>query len=222
MLENSESDCAMIRSGENLIEGVPVEVVRKRVRRINIRIRSDGRVSLSVPKWWVTLKEAEAFLRSKWSWVVKTRSEVLSRPPVVRAPVSEEERKTLVSTLKELNDEWTVRLGEPGVTWKIRRMKSLWGSCHFRKRHIVYSTELAHVPRAMIEYVVVHELSHLKAHDHGPRFYALMDERLPNWKLLRRRLNKRDFGGKSPDVTQHEPPLDGSSSSSCRSSSSDS
>ena len=186
----------MIRSGENLIDRIPVEVVRKRIRRINIRVHSDGRVSLSVPKWWATLKEAESFLKSKWGWVLKTRSEVLSRPPVVRAPVTDEERKALVDTLAELNDEWAVSLGEPNVTWKIRRMKTLWGSCHFRKRHIVYSAELAHVPRPMIEYVVVHELTHLKAHNHGSQFYALMDERLPDWKTLRRKLNKRDFGEK--------------------------
>ena len=195
----------MIRSGENVIEGIPVEVVRKRIRRINIRVHSDGRVSLSVPKWWATLKEAEAFLKSKWGWVLKTRGEVLSRPPIVRAPVTDEERKALVDTLAELNDEWAVRLGEPNVTWKIRRMKTLWGSCHFRKRHIVYSAELAHVPRPMIEYVVVHELTHLKAHNHGSQFYALMDERLPDWKLLRRKLNNRDLG-ENPTAVPHPEP----------------
>ena len=210
----------MIRSGENVIEGIPVEVVRKRIRRINIRIHSDGRVSLSVPKWWyppsesesrqrcpsrgATLKEAETFLKSKWGWVLKTRSEVLSRPPVVRAPVTDEECKALMVTLKELNDEWSKRLGETNVIWKIRRMKTLWGSCHFRKRHIVYSAELAHVPRPMIEYVVVHELTHLKAHNHGSQFYALMDERLPGWKLLRRKLNKRDFGEKAFDAPHRD------------------
>ena len=190
----------MIRSGDNLIDGIPVVVVRKRIRRINIRIHSDGRVSLSVPKWWATLKDAEAFLKSKWGWVVKTRSELLSRPPIVRMPVTDEERTSLMALLKELNDVWSARLGEADVTWKIRRMKSLWGSCHFRKRCIVYSTELAHVPRPMVEYVVVHELTHLKAHDHGPRFYALMDERLPAWKTLRRKLNKRDFGEKEKTI----------------------
>lgn len=184
----------MIRSGENLIDGIPVDVERKRIRRINIRIKSDGRVALSVPKWWATLGEGEAFLRSKWSWVMKTRSEMLSRPAVVRAPVTDEERLALIALLQELNGLWTERLQEPGVTWKTRRMKTLWGSCHFRRRHIVYSTELAHYPRELVEYVVVHELTHLKAPDHGRRFYALMDERLPGWKILRRRLNRRGIG----------------------------
>ena len=185
---------------------IPVEVIRKRIRRINIRIHSDGLVTLSVPKWRVTLKEAESFLKSKWQWVEKTRGEMLSRPPVARSPVTDRECKALMGTLKELNDEWSARLGETNVTWKIRRMKTLWGSCHFRKHHIVYSMELAHVPKPMIEYVVVHELTHLKVHNHGPQFYALMDERLPNWKLLRRKLNKPDFG-ENPAAVPHPEPI---------------
>jgi len=43
---------------------------------------------------------------------------------------------------------------------------------------------------------VVHELTHLKAASHGPRFYALMDARLPGWKDLRRRLNRREFANR--------------------------
>lgn len=184
----------MIRSGENLIDGIPVDVERKRIRRINIRIKPDGRVALSVPKWWATLAEGEEFLKSKWRWVVKTRVEVLSRPTVAQTPVSDEERMALAGLLEELNQQWSARLQEPDVTWKLCRMRTLWGSCHFRSRKIVYSTELARVPREMVEYVVVHELTHLKVHDHGPAFYALMDERLPGWRLLRRRLNKRAYG----------------------------
>ena len=71
----------MVHSGENIVDGVPVEVVRKRVCRISIHVKSDGRVAVSVPKWGATLAEAEAFLRSKWRWVLKARAEALARPP---------------------------------------------------------------------------------------------------------------------------------------------
>ena len=62
----------MIRSGANLIDGVPVEVIRKRIRCINIRVKADGTVVLSIPKWWATLLQGEAFLREKWKWIAKT------------------------------------------------------------------------------------------------------------------------------------------------------
>jgi len=183
----------MIHTGENLVNGVPVDVERKRIRRINIRIKPDGRVHLSVPKWWATLREGEAFLREKWSWVVKVRGEVLSRPQIENAPLTKDDRRRLDALIAELHAVWTVRLAEPDVTWKLRKMTTLWGSCHWRNRVVTYSTELSRVPRELVEYVVVHELTHLQAHDHGPRFYALMDARLPGWKVLRRRLNKRQF-----------------------------
>ena len=183
----------MLHAGENLVEGIPVEVVRKRVRRISIRIRADGRVVLNVPKWWATLRQGEEFLRSKLQWVRKTREDVLSRPQPVDVPLTDDALAALKATLGELQDEWTTRLREAGVTWKLRKMKTLWGSCHFRKRIITYNTELAPAPRELIEYVVVHELTHLVAHDHGPNFYRHMDERLPGWRELRARLNKREF-----------------------------
>ena len=190
----------MLHTGENFIDGIPVDVTRKRIRRINLRIGSNGRVALSVPLWWATLREGEAFLREKWHWVVEARKKVLSCPRVVREPISAVERLGLETILGELNGQWMVRLGEAGVTWKIRALKSLWGSCHFRKRHVLYNLELARAPRELVEYVVVHELTHLKVHNHGPDFHRLMDERLPGWRDLRHRLNKRDFPIASPSI----------------------
>ena len=183
----------MLHNGENVVDGIGVYVERKSVRRINIRIGADGRVRMSVPARGATLLEAEAFLLKSWSWVRKARAKTLERQGTRRGPATDFERRTLAALLDDLNREWTERLGEAGVTWRVRSMKSLWGSCHWRSRRIVYSAELAGAPRRLVEYVVVHELTHLQAHDHGPRFKALMDERLPGWADLRRQLNKRDF-----------------------------
>ncbi|MCQ2389693.1 MAG: M48 family metallopeptidase [Kiritimatiellae bacterium] len=184
---------SVLRSGHNEIDGVPVEVVRKRIRRINLRVAADGAVTLSVPKWWATLRQGEAFLREKWRWVLKTRAAALARPASVRAPVTEAELDALRALLGELNDAWAASAGVEGVSWKIRKMKSLWGSCHWRDRRIVYNADLARAPRELVEYVVVHEYAHFAVHGHGPRFCAIMDERLPGWRDLRKRLNRREW-----------------------------
>ena len=81
----------MLHNGPNEVDGIPVEVIRKRIRRYNLRVDSDGTVKLSVPKWWGTLRQAECFLREKWAWVHKTRAEVLARPAATRTPVTETE-----------------------------------------------------------------------------------------------------------------------------------
>ena len=176
------------------VGGVPVEVVRKRCRRINLRVDAAGGVHLSVPIRGATLREGEAFLRAKWAWVLKARAKALSRAAVVRRPVTDEEVAALRVLLAELNGLWTARLREPDVAWEVRRVKSVWGCCHWRRRHVTYNAELARAPRELVEYVVVHELTHFAAHGHGPDFCALMDARLPGWRALRRRLNGRDFG----------------------------
>ena len=189
----------MFKTGINFIDGIPIEVTRKRIRRINLRIAPDGRVHLSVPLRWATLAEGEAFLRSKWKWVVTTRQSVLARPSASRRPIASEERAALLALLGAhgepdgLRPVWAARLCEPGVSWKLRTMKSQWGSCNWRKRLITINAELARVARDLVEYVVVHEFTHLQAHDHGPRFRALMDARLPDWRARRRRLAGRDF-----------------------------
>ena len=180
----------MFRTGRNFIDGIEIDVVRKRVRRINIRVSPDGVVHLSIPSWGCTIAEGEAFLRANWKWAVSARAKALARRASA-PPLTPEQVQAFVALLGRLHADWCARLGELGVTWKLRAMKTLWGSCHFRKRHVTYNRELSRVSEDLVEYVVVHELTHLRVPNHGPAFYALMDARLPGWRQLRRRLNGR-------------------------------
>ena len=181
-----------LTTGENIIDGIPVTVVRRRAKRIIIRVKPGGEVVVTVPLWRATLAEGAAFLASKWEWVLRTRERSLTLPvPAVREP-SPTEVAALVSLIGELHALWCVRLGEANVEWKLRRMKSRWGVCNYVKRRVTYARMLAGKSREEVEYVVVHELTHLKAHGHGSKFQSLMDARLPGWRMLRRHLN----GGK--------------------------
>lgn len=152
-----------------------------------------GKVVLSVPPHGATLHQAEDFLVSKLNWVRRTRAKVLARPPVAALPpVTEAELANLRTLLAELNAKWSALVGEPDVAWKIRAVKTVWGCCHWRDRYITYNAELARKPRELVEYVVVHEFTHFAVHNHGPDFQRLMDQRLPGWKALRKRLNARE------------------------------
>jgi hypothetical protein len=72
----------------------------------------------------------------------------------------------------------------------IRSMKSRWGSCS-KQGKITLSTELIKLPDIFIEYVIIHELCHLKHHNHGKEYYKLLSELFPDWKKIRKGL--RDF-----------------------------
>jgi len=69
----------------------------------------------------------------------------------------------------------------------IRSMKSRWGSCS-KKGIITLSTELIKLPDIFIEYVIIHELCHLKHHNHGKDYYTLLTELFPDWKRVRKDL----------------------------------
>ncbi|MBQ5531316.1 MAG: DUF45 domain-containing protein [Kiritimatiellae bacterium] len=180
----------MLVSGENIIDGVPVVTAARKAKNIIIRVKPDGTVSLTIPLRRATFAQGEAFLRSKWEWVLETRKRALSAPTPREREFSPMDVARLETMLGRLHAQWAARLGELGVSWKLRRMKTRWGVCNFAKRRITYATMLAGETEQSVEYVVVHELTHLKAHGHGPAFKSLMDSRLPDWKERRRALGK--------------------------------
>jgi predicted metal-dependent hydrolase len=71
----------------------------------------------------------------------------------------------------------------------IRNMKRRWGSCS-NKGVITLSTELIKLSDLYIEYVIAHELCHLKHHNHGSQYYKLLSEVFPEWKTVRKELRK--------------------------------
>lgn len=72
----------------------------------------------------------------------------------------------------------------------IRRVKTKWGSCSDRAKTLWFNIELAKKPKDCIEYIIVHELVHLKERNHNKNFIILMNKYLPNWQLRKKELNE--------------------------------
>jgi predicted metal-dependent hydrolase len=72
----------------------------------------------------------------------------------------------------------------------VQHMRTKWGSCNPQTGTIRLNTELAKMPRECLEYIVVHEMVHLLARNHGDRFVKLMDRYMPRWQFFRQKLNQ--------------------------------
>jgi len=99
-------------------------------------------------------------------------------------------RQQLHLAVPGLLARWQPVIGVEAREWRIRRMKTRWGSCNIRERRIWLNLELAKMAPACLEYVLVHELVHLIERYHNTRFWGLMDRFLPEWRTVRRQLKE--------------------------------
>jgi predicted metal-dependent hydrolase len=98
-------------------------------------------------------------------------------------------RSQLQKLVPPLLAKWQPKLDVQLSSWTIRRMKTKWGSCNPDTRHILLNLELAKKPVQCLEYILVHELSHLHERHHDDRFTAILDKHLPTWRSARTLLN---------------------------------
>lgn len=75
-----------------------------------------------------------------------------------------------------------------GITIKARYTKTRFGSCNAVKRNININANLVHYDKKFLEYVFLHEISHLTHQNHGPKFYKLLEKLCPSYKELRKEL----------------------------------
>ena len=75
--------------------------------------------------------------------------------------------------------------------WRIRKMKTRWGSCNSRAGRLWFNLELAKKDPELVDYVIVHELCHLIEPGHNQRFYWVLGQYLPDWSERKKRLNGR-------------------------------
>lgn len=99
-------------------------------------------------------------------------------------------RKQLNALIPPIIEKWQATVGASVADWRVRQMKTKWGSCNSTDHRIWLNLELVKKPVQCLEYIVVHEMVHLLERHHNDRFTMLMDQFLPNWRLHRDELNR--------------------------------
>ena len=99
-------------------------------------------------------------------------------------------RQHLRAQLPLLLEKWEPKIGVSVNEVRIKKMKTLWGSCNVEAKRIWLNLELAKKPESCLVYILVHEMVHLLERQHNDRFHALMDRFLPQWQTYRDQLNR--------------------------------
>ena len=114
-------------------------------------------------------------------------------------------REQLKSAVPGLLAKWEPIIGVSVERFYVQKMKTKWGSCNPARRSIRLNTDLAKKPAYLLEYVLVHELTHLLEKTHNHRFTALMDKFMPQWRDYREMLNTSPLTNEFWDFEGGEP-----------------
>lgn len=176
-----------------VVENIPITVIKKRMKNMYLRIKKeDGSVLISAPHQ-VSREYIYRFAAERIDWIKDNREKYL-RENQNKKEISPAELKRQKEALKK-QVEFLVKKWEPvmqvkvsGIT--IRQMKTRWGSCNVRTHHININLALAHKAPECLEYVVVHEMTHILEPSHNQVFWGYMTQFYPQWKRVRKQLNK--------------------------------
>ena len=226
----------MSKSHQISVDGLTVEIVRKGIKHLNLRIYPpDGRIRVAAPLR-VSDDTVRLMVESRLGWIKRKqatfagqerqsaldyvtgenhyflgrryRLNVIEQNGPSRVDVGNNGtldlfireggdlaqrekvfsawyRKELKSLARPLVENWAHTMGLPVPEYRIKRMKTRWGTCNIGARRIWLNLELIRKPRHCTEFIIVHELVHFYERLHNDRFSSLMDEYLPQWRLYR-------------------------------------
>lgn len=178
------------------IDSLSIRVTKKNIKNMYLRVkREDGSVQLSAP-YEISDALIRDFVISRMGWIknhqkqYQKQREAQKTVPTLSAAELAAQKKRLRDKVLRLISKWEPRMGVQvsGVT--IRQMKTRWGSCNVKTHHININLALLEKPEECLEYVVVHEMTHILEASHNATFWGYMTQFYPDWKRVRARLRQ--------------------------------
>ena len=161
-------------------------VIHSRRRTLALEVTRQGTALVRVPLR-ATDADIARFIDNHRGWLEKhlaARQAFLAAHPEPSAAQTDAWRQQAKETLPPLVAHWAQRMGVQPAGITITAARTRFGSCSGRNASSV-SWRLMQYPPEAIDYVVVHELAHLRYMNHGAEFYALIARYLPDWKARR-------------------------------------
>lgn len=159
----------------------------RRSRRIKLLLYSDGHFRVTAP-YGLPIIFIERFLRSREEWINKKLKDTKINKPKVDTKkefqaLKKEAKRFAIERLEELNKIYGFKFNK--IT--IRNQRSRWGSCT-KSGNLSLNYKIIKLPKHLADYIMVHELCHLKEMNHSQKFWDLVAKTFPNHKELRKEL----------------------------------
>lgn len=164
-----------------------VKVIRSRRKTIALSLESDGSLLVRAPLG-MSERAVAKFVESKQAWIEKKRAVLQQARETHGGSALSADALTALKTAAQRDFErrvayWARQVGVNVKRVSIRTQRTRWGSCS-SKGNLSLNALLMLAPEDVRDYVVVHELCHLKEMNHSPRFWALVAQVLPDYRCL--------------------------------------
>ena len=162
---------------------IAYELIRSDRRTLSVEVDSSGtvvvRAPLFMPKWRI-----EAFVRERSDWIERAKSRQAKRQEKL-PDIREEDKPLYVKMAKAILppkiEQYAERMGVQPTGLTVTSARTRFGSCSGKNR-LSFSWRLMAYPEAAIDYVVVHELAHIRYKDHSRAFYGFIESVLPDYR----------------------------------------
>lgn len=174
---------------------IPITIKTSRVaKHMRLTVYPDGRVVATRP-WRLDVNYVKRFIQRKIGWIEKQLKKITVSPtPVKRRRRSskdyrenkEKARKLVTAKLEYFNQFYNFKYHKVAI----RNQKSRWGSCSLAG-NLNFNYKIIYLTEKMADYLIVHELCHLKEFNHSARFWELVGKKIPDYKVIRKELRRK-------------------------------
>ncbi len=163
---------------------------RARTKRLGLSVHQDGRVCARVPLR-CSERALGLFVDAHLDWIERARTRFERTTAIRLPPIAKAELRQKRVEARELVERILQRIlptyGFAYATIRIKQQKTRWGSCSSRG-NLNFNVRIIQLPKELAEYLVIHEVCHLRELNHSPRFWALVGRTCPGYRDARRAL----------------------------------
>ena len=164
----------------------------RRVKRVGLRLNMDKSLTITYP-YRLDPGNVELLIKKKLAWILRQMKKLDGLTILDQGKKEFLENKSAhLTTIKERIDHFSAHYGFRVGKVSIKNVRSYWGLCS-RQGNINFNFKALFLPVNVLDYLIVHELCHLKQHNHSKKYWQEVERVLPDYKLLRKELRKYSY-----------------------------